>query len=52
MKDEVPVMYLSFAMSGPETRYHTTEQEALAVVRCLEEVRWSQGVLNNDPVYS
>jgi len=23
-----------------ETRYHTTEQEALAIVRCLEETRW------------
>ena len=23
-----------------ETRYHTTEREALAIVRCLEETRW------------
>lgn len=31
---------LSFALTEPESRYHTTEKECLAVLRCLEEVRW------------
>lgn len=34
------VMFLSFRLSDAETRYNTTEREALAVVRCLAEVRW------------
>jgi hypothetical protein len=34
------VMFMSFRLSDAETRYHTTEREALAVVRCLEEVHW------------
>ncbi len=33
-------MFLSFCFSDAETRYSTTEHEALAVVRCLAEVRW------------
>ncbi|KAJ8175493.1 hypothetical protein LV161_008779 [Aspergillus fumigatus] len=37
---EVPVMYLSFALSDPETHYTTTEKEVLAVLRGLEETRW------------
>lgn len=38
--DEIPVMFMSFALSETESRYHTTEKETLAVLRCLEEVRW------------
>jgi hypothetical protein len=34
------VQFISKAFSDPETRYHTTEREGLAVIRCLEEVRW------------
>ena len=34
------IMFLSFRLSDVETRYTTTEREALAVVRCLAEVRW------------
>lgn len=34
------IMFVSKVLSPAETRYHTTEREALAVVRCLEEVRW------------
>ena len=37
---EAIVMFLSFRLEDRETRYHTTEREALAVVRCLKEVRW------------
>ena len=33
------IMFLSFKLEEVETRYHTTEREALAVVRCLAEVR-------------
>lgn len=36
---ERPVMFMSFGLSDPETRYHTTEKEVLAVLRYLEEVR-------------
>lgn len=39
-KNERIIMFLSKPFSSPETRYNTTEREALAVVRCLEEVRW------------
>ena len=35
------VMFMSFKLEEAETRYHTTEREALAVVRCLAEVKWS-----------
>ena len=33
------VMFLSFKLEEAETRYHTTEREALAVVRCMAEVK-------------
>lgn len=33
------VLFLSFKLEEAETRYHTTEREALAVVRCLAEVK-------------
>lgn len=39
-KYERVVMYLSFSLTDTESRYHTTEREVLAVLRCLEEVRW------------
>lgn len=34
------IMFMSFGFESVETRYTTTEREALAVVRCLAEVRW------------
>jgi len=34
------IMFISFRLSDPETRYTNSEQEALAVIRCLSEVRW------------
>ena len=34
------IMFMSFRLVGAATRYSTTEQEALAVLRCLQEVRW------------
>ena len=34
------VMFLSYKLLPAETRYHNTEREALAVVKCLEEIRW------------
>lgn len=34
------IMFISQRFNDAETRYHTTEREALAVLRCLEEVRW------------
>ena len=33
------IMFMSFRLENAETRYDTTEREALAVVRCLAEVR-------------
>jgi hypothetical protein len=40
-KDEMRIVqFISKAFTDPETRYHTTEREGLAVIRCLEEVRW------------
>lgn len=33
-------LFMSFRLEDAETRYDTTEREALAVVRCLAEVRW------------
>ena len=33
-------MFISKQLAKPETRYSATEREALAVLRCLEEVRW------------
>jgi len=34
------IMFLSKRLIAVETRYSTTEREALAILRCLEEVRW------------
>jgi len=34
------IMFLSFRLSDAETRYSNSEREALAVIRCLAEVRW------------
>ena len=39
-KDIKVVMFISKRLSPTETRYSTTEREALAILRCLEEVRW------------
>jgi len=34
------IMFISKRLLPAETRYSTTEREALAILRCLEEVRW------------
>jgi len=34
------VMFISFKLADTETRYSNSEREALAVVRCLAEIRW------------
>ena len=34
------IMFISFKLPDAETRYSNSEREALAVVRCLAEVRW------------
>ena len=34
------IMFFFFQLKDAETRYDTTEREALAVVQCLAEVRW------------
>ena len=34
------IMFISKQLAKLETRYSATEREALAVLRCLEEVRW------------
>ena len=34
------IQFVSKKFLDAETRYHTTEREALAIVRCLEETRW------------
>jgi len=34
------IQFISKKFLDAETRYHTTEREALAIVRCLEETRW------------
>ena len=34
------IMFISLRMTGAESRYATTEQAALAVLQCLQEVRW------------
>jgi hypothetical protein len=40
-KDEMRILqFVSKSFTDPETRYHTTEREGLAVIRCLDEVRW------------
>lgn len=33
------IMFMSFKLEEAETRYHTTEREALAVVRCMAEAK-------------
>ena len=33
------IMFMSFKLEEAETRYYTTEREALAVVRCIAEVK-------------
>ena len=38
--DERIIMFLSFRFSDTETRYGTTDREALAIVICLAEVKW------------
>ncbi|KAH0607822.1 uncharacterized protein H6S33_002856 [Morchella sextelata] len=39
-ENERIILFISKAFAPAETRYHTTEREALAVVRALSEVRW------------
>jgi RNase H-like domain found in reverse transcriptase len=39
-KKECIIMFISFRLADAETQYGTTDREALAVVRCLAEVRW------------
>jgi hypothetical protein len=40
-KDEMRIIqFVSKSFTDLETRYHTTEREGLAVIRCLDEVRW------------
>lgn len=34
------IIFMSFRLEDVETKYDTTEKEALAVVRCLAKVRW------------
>lgn len=34
------VMYITFAFTPAERKYHTTEREVLSALRSLEEVRW------------
>ena len=34
------IMFMSLRLADAETRYSTTEQETLAVLRCLKEVSW------------
>jgi len=34
------IQFISKKFLDAETHYHTTEQEALVIVRCLEETRW------------
>ena len=34
------VSFLSFQFTEVQQRYHTTERETLAVIKCLAEVRW------------
>ena len=34
------VQFISKKLTPEETCYHTTDREALAVVRCLEKCRW------------
>lgn len=34
------IMFMSFRLTDVETRYSNSEREALAVIRCLAEIRW------------
>jgi len=34
------LMFLSFSLTDPESRYVNSERECLAIVRCLAEIRW------------
>lgn len=34
------LMFLSFSLIDPESRYMNSERECLAIVRCLAEIRW------------
>ena len=34
------IMFMSWGMSEAEKKYHTSEREALSVIKCLEECRW------------
>ena len=34
------IMFISFKLEDPETRYSNSEREALTMVRCLAEVKW------------
>lgn len=38
--EHLVVMYLGYQLIPAERNYQTTEREALAVLKCLEEVRW------------
>ncbi|RDI83557.1 hypothetical protein Vi05172_g6513 [Venturia inaequalis] len=40
LKDMAIIMFMSFKFSDAERRYHTTEREALSVLKCLEECRY------------
>ena len=40
MKAMKVIMSISKGLLSAETRYSTTEREALAILRCLEKVRW------------
>lgn len=39
-ESERMIMFISFKLEDAETRYSNSEREALAVVRCMAEVRW------------
>jgi len=34
------MQFISKKFLDAKTHYHTTEQEALAIIRCLESTRW------------
>lgn len=34
------IMFISFRLTDVETRYSNSEREALAVIRCLAEIKW------------
>jgi transposase InsO family protein len=39
-ESERMIMFISFKLEDAETRYSNSEREALAVIRCMAEVRW------------